>query len=83
MGSKLVLVFYFFSICKHALREKCPCSELFWSVYSRIRTEYGKIPVFSPTAGNTDQKNSEYGNFSRSDNFLSKLVKNVFDTAIT
>ena len=30
-----------------------------------------------------DQKNSEYGNFSRSDNFLSKLVKNVFDTAIT
>ena len=51
MGSKLVLVFYFFSICEHALREKCPYSEFFWSVYSRIRTEYGKIPVFSPTAG--------------------------------
>ena len=23
------------------LREKCPCSDLFWSVFSRIRTEYG------------------------------------------
>ena len=23
------------------LREKCPYSELFWSVFSRIRTEYG------------------------------------------
>ena len=26
-----------------ALREKYPYSELFWSVFSRIRTEYGKI----------------------------------------
>ena len=25
------------------LREKCPCSELFWSAFSRIRTEYGDI----------------------------------------
>ena len=25
------------------LREKCPYSELFWSVFSRIRTEYEKI----------------------------------------
>ena len=23
--------------------EKCPYSELFWSAFSRIRTEYGKI----------------------------------------
>ena len=23
------------------LREKCPFSELFWSAFSRIRTEYG------------------------------------------
>ena len=23
------------------LREKCPYAELFWSVFSRIRTEYG------------------------------------------
>ena len=26
-----------------ALRKKCPWLELFWSVFSRIRTEYGKI----------------------------------------
>ena len=25
------------------LREKCPYSEFFWSVFSRIRTEYGEI----------------------------------------
>ena len=25
------------------LREKCPYSELFWSVFSRIRPEYGEI----------------------------------------
>ena len=24
------------------MREKCPYSELFWSIFSRIRTEYGK-----------------------------------------
>ena len=28
---------------KASLREKCPYSELFWSVFSCIRTEYGKI----------------------------------------
>ena len=26
-----------------SLREKCPYSEFFWSVFSRIRTEYGEI----------------------------------------
>ena len=26
-----------------ALRKKCPYSELFWSAFSRIRTEYGEI----------------------------------------
>ena len=40
------------------LREKCPYSELFWSPFSRIRTEYREIlcispylSVFSPNAG--------------------------------
>ena len=28
---------------KISLREKCPYSELFWSAFSRIRTEYRKI----------------------------------------
>ena len=26
---------------KYPQREKCPYSEIFWSVFSRIRTEYG------------------------------------------
>ena len=28
-----------------ALRKKCPYSELFWSVFSRFRTEYGGIRI--------------------------------------
>ena len=37
-----------------ALREKCPYSEFFWSVFCHIRIEY------------SDQKNSKYGHFLRS-----------------
>ena len=48
-----------------ALREKCPYSELFWSVFSHIWTEYGEIQSISPYSvqmrENTDQNNSEYG----------------------
>ena len=35
--------------------------EVFWSVFSRIRIEYGEILRMWE---NTDQKNSEYGHFS-------------------
>ena len=52
-----------------SLREKCPYSEFFRSVFSRIRTEYGEIRSVSPYSvqmpEDTDQKNSEYGHFSR------------------
>ena len=51
MGRKLVLVFYFLSICKYAQREKSLYSEFFRSVFSRIRTDYGELHTFSPTAG--------------------------------
>ena len=33
------------------LSEKCPYSELFWSVFSRIRTDTLYLSVFSPNAG--------------------------------
>ena len=39
----------------HALREKCPYWELFWSAFSHIRTK------------NIDQNNSEHGHFLHSD----------------
>ena len=52
------------------LRKKCPYSELFWSVFSRIRAVYGEILVASPYSvqmrENEDQNNSEYGRFLRS-----------------
>ena len=54
-----------------SLPKKCPYSELFWSVFSRIRTEYGEIRSMSTNSvqmrENTDQNNSEYRPFSRSD----------------
>ena len=33
---------------KDALREKCPNMEFFWSVFFRIRTEYGETLRISP-----------------------------------
>ena len=54
------------------LHEKCPYSELFWSAFSRIWTEYGEILCISPYSvrmrENADQNNSEYGHFLRIDN---------------
>ena len=39
-----------------SLRKKCPYSELFWSAFSRIRTEYG------PNAGKCGE-NEHQNNF--------------------
>ena len=50
------------------LRKKSPSSELFWSVFSYIRTKYGEILIISPYSiqmrENADQNNSEYEHFS-------------------
>ena len=47
-----------------------PYSELFWSVFSRIWTEYGEMlrifPYSVQIRENKDQSNSEYEHFSRS-----------------
>ena len=62
---------YFPHFSNFSLREKCPYLELFWSVFSRIRTKYGEIrnisPYSVPMRGNTEQNSSEYGHFLRSD----------------
>ena len=56
------------------MREECPYLEYFWSVFSRIRTEYGEIVRISPYLvrmwENMDQKESEYGGFLRSVSFM-------------
>ena len=55
----------------YAQREKCPNTEFFWSVFSSIWSEYGDLPSKSPYSvqirENTDQKNSKFEHFSRSD----------------
>ena len=42
------VVVLFGKLIEAALRKKCPYSELFWSVVSRIRTEYGELLRISP-----------------------------------
>ena len=53
---------------RYLLCKKYPYLELFWSVFSHIRTEYRKIASITSYSvqmrENTDQKNSEYGHFS-------------------
>ena len=52
-----------------SLLEKCPYSELFWSAFFCIQTEYGElrsIPSYSVRMREyADQNNSEYGHFLR------------------
>ena len=48
------------------LREKCPNTEFFWPVFSRIMTVYGKIRT---------RKNSLFGNFSHNDHLWITTLK--------
>ena len=64
--------------------KKCSYSEFFWSVFSRIRTEYGERQSISPYSAQmrekADQKNSECGDFSRIEMFdkaLNTLLKST------
>ena len=43
------LILHFFASKEKTLSEKCPYSKIFWSVFSRIRTEYGEILRISPS----------------------------------
>ena len=58
---------------------KCPYLELFWSVFFRIRTEFGDIRSISPYSvwmrENTEQNNSEYRRFLRSGYKLDSPMK--------
>ena len=73
--SCLLYSFYFHCV------KKCPYSELFWSVFSRIRTEYrdirrdtGRIPPYSiQIRKKADQNNSKYEQLSRSVHLTSYL----------
>ena len=56
-------------ICYRLLREKCPYSDFFWSVFSRILTEYEYLARMRE---NTGQKNSEYGHFLRNEFSVTK-----------
>ena len=58
--------------CNHCVKS-VQIRSFFWPVFSRIRNEYGEILRISPYSvrmwGNTDQKNSVFGQFSRSQSY--------------
>ena len=72
---------------KGLLHKKCPYSELFWSAFSRIRTEYREKLSISPYSvqmqENADQSNSKYGHFLCSATisliFFSIISGEIFD----
>ena len=71
---------------QYTLRKKCAYSELFWSIFSRIRTEYWEILLISPYSvrmqENGDQNNSESGHILRSDRFLLWYPNVNFEAAL-
>ena len=56
---------YHYAIASNPLCEKYRYSELFWPVFSRIRTEYEEIRSISPYSvrmrEDTDENNYEHG----------------------
>ena len=75
LKSQIIVTFGFgvtksFVYMRYTLREKWPCSELFWPVFSLIRAEYGVSisPYSVQMRENADQNYSEYGHILRSDN---------------
>ena len=68
---------YVWVVCLYSLlREKCPNTDFFWSLFSSIWTEYGDLRSKSPYSvqmrENTDQKNSVLGRLSRRAYYLYK-----------
>ena len=77
-----------FQCCRYrqTLRGKCPYSEFFWSVFPRIRPEYGPeklqirtleyLSVFSLNMGKYEPQKLKYGLFSRSESIIiCKIIK--------
>ena len=65
----------------NSLRKNCPYSELFYSAFSPIRTEYGEIRTVCPNSvqirENAEQNNSKFGNFSQSDCLLKNAIFSI------
>ena len=59
---KCFAVVYLSCIFLLSLHEKCQHSELFWSVFSRIKAEY-REPYLVQVRKNTDQNNFKYRHF--------------------
>ena len=60
----------YLNLIKHHCVRSVQIRSLFWSVFSRIRTEYGEIRSIFPCSvqmlENADKNNSKYGHFLRS-----------------
>ena len=74
------------TFAKKSLHEKWPYSAFFWSIFSRIWTEYLEIRSISPylvrMRENTNQKNSKYDSFWCSEYDCFYLKKHSFREVI-
>ena len=73
---------YLFPRQKDTLREECPYSELFWSVFSRIRIEYGEIQIslrIQSECGKIRTRISPNTDALRKDKIAKRLIKLASD----
>ena len=63
------------------LREKCLYLKFFWSLFFRIRIEFGNLqssfPYSAQNARKHNQENSKYGDFSRGINLTAYFPTNA------
>ena len=75
------------NIPSSTLCEKCPYSELFWSTFFRIWTDYGEILRISPYSvrmqEDADHNNSEYGHFLRNGNHHGMEINQILMETIS
>ena len=57
------------------MRKKCPHSEFFWSLFSRMRTEYGDLLGKSPYSARMRENMDEKNIFQKKMKILAQEVK--------
>ena len=61
-----------------SLRKKCPYSEFFWSVFSRIQTEYGEIQIIQSECGKIWTRKTPNTDTFHAINFKAQILQKIF-----
>ena len=86
MGALPIQIFCQYEVFDWHYVEIVQIRSFFWSLFSWIQTVYGDLRSNSPHSvqlqENTDQKNSIFGHFSRSEAFAVIIIVNIYDDCI-